>query len=110
MRELTTRDWGVSMERRVKEINRFTVGWTAYSALADTALPLEKLNKWLRLRLKQVRWKEWKSPQTRYRNLVALGISGRDARSWAASQMGYRRVAGSWPLQKSSAVIRGRAG
>jgi hypothetical protein len=30
-RFVTTRNWGVSMERRVKEINRFTVGWTAYS-------------------------------------------------------------------------------
>ena len=50
-------------------------------------------------RLRQVRWKEWKRPQTRYRNLRALGISERDARSWAASQKGYWRVAGSWPLQ-----------
>jgi len=47
LRELTTRNWGVSMERRVKEINRFTVGWTAYFALADTVLPFEKLDKWL---------------------------------------------------------------
>jgi RNA-directed DNA polymerase len=101
LRELTTRNWGVSMERRVKEINRFTAGWTAYFALADTVLPFEKLEKWLRRRLRQVRWKEWKRPQTRYRNLRALGISGRDARSWAASQKGYWRVAGSWPLQRA---------
>ena len=99
IRRLTTRNWGVSMERRVKEINRFTVGWTAYFALADTILPFEKLEKWLRRRLRQVRWKEWKRPQTRYRNLRALGIPDRDARSWAASQKGYWRVAGSWPLQ-----------
>ena len=101
LRELTTRNWGVSMERRVKEINRFTVGWTAYFQLADTILPFEKLDKWLRRRLRQVRWKEWKRPQTRYRNLLALGIPGRDARSWAASQKGYWRVAGSWPLQRA---------
>ena len=99
IRQLTTRNWGVSMERRIKEINRFTVGWTAYFALADTFLPFEKLDKWLRRRLRQVRWKEWKRPQTRYRNLRALGIPDRDARSWAASQKGYWRVAGSWPLQ-----------
>jgi RNA-directed DNA polymerase len=101
LRELTTRNWDVSMERRVKEISRFTVGWTAYFALADTILPFGKLEKWLRRRLRQVRLKEWKRPQTRYRNLLALGISGRDARSWAASQKGYWRVAGSWPLQRA---------
>ena len=32
IRQLTTRNWGVSMERRIKEINRFTVGWTGYFA------------------------------------------------------------------------------
>ena len=99
IRQLTTRNWGVSMERRVKEINRFTVGWTAYFAFAESILPFEKLEKWLRRRLRQVRWKEWKRPQTRYRNLRALGIPDRDACSWAASQKGYWRVAGSWPLQ-----------
>ena len=99
IRQLTTRNWGVSMKRRVKEINRFAVGWTGYFAFADTVLPFEKLEKWLRRRLRQVRWKEWKRPQTRYRNLRALGIPDRDARSWAASQKGYWRVAGSWPLQ-----------
>ena len=101
IRQLTTRNWGVSMERRVKEINRFTVGWTAYFAFADTVLPFEKLEKWLRRRLRQVRWKEWKRPQTRYRNLRALGIPDHDARSWAASQKGYWRIAGSWPLQRA---------
>ena len=101
IRQLTTRNWGVSMERRIKEINRFTVGWTGYFAFADTILPFEKLEKWLRRRLRQVRWKEWKRPQTRYRNLRALGIPDHDARSWAASQKGYWRVAGSWPLQRA---------
>jgi Group II intron, maturase-specific domain len=69
IRRLTTRNWGVSMERRIREINRFTVGWTAYFAFADSILAFEKLEKWLRRRLRQVRWKEWKRPQTRYRNL-----------------------------------------
>jgi RNA-directed DNA polymerase len=55
VRQLTTRNWGVSMERRVKEINRFTVGWTAYFSFADTFLPFERLDKWLRRRLRQVR-------------------------------------------------------
>jgi RNA-directed DNA polymerase len=57
-RRLTSRRWGVSMERRITEINRFTVGWTAYFALADHPRPLRDLDEWLRRRLRQVRWKE----------------------------------------------------
>ena len=101
LRSLTSRRWGVSMERRIEEINRFTVGWTAYFAFADTWLPFDTLDKWLRRRLRQVRWKEWKRAPARYRNLRALGIPVRHARSWAASQKGYWRIAGSWPLQQA---------
>jgi group II intron reverse transcriptase/maturase len=99
LRRLTGRRWGVSMERRIREINRFTVGWTAYFAFAETPSLFESLDKWLRRRLRQVRWKEWKRPQTRYQNLRSLGIPARDARQWAASRKGYWRIAGSWPLQ-----------
>jgi RNA-directed DNA polymerase len=42
-----------------------------------------------------VRWKEWKRPRTRRRNLRALGISETNARQWACSRKGYWRIAGS---------------
>jgi RNA-directed DNA polymerase len=95
LRALTSRRWGVSMERRIKEINRFTVGWTAYFRLADTPTPFEDLDEWLRRRLRQVRWKEWKRVRTRRRKLRALGISETNARRWATSRKGYWRIAGS---------------
>ena len=43
--------WGVSMERRINEINRFTVGWTAYFGWPTPPLPFEDLDEWLRRRL-----------------------------------------------------------
>ena len=98
LRQLTSRRWGVSMERRITEINRFTVGWTAYFALADTPSPFEELDAWLRRRLRQVRWKEWKRVRTKRRNLRALDISEQNARQWATSRKGYWRIAGSWVL------------
>jgi hypothetical protein len=101
LRRLSSRRWGVSMERRIRELNRFTVGWTAYFALADTPRPLSDLDQWLRRRLRQVRWKEWKRYQTRRRNLRALGIPGRSAREWAGSRKGYWRIAGSWVLHRA---------
>jgi hypothetical protein len=101
LRQLTSRRWGVSMERRIREINRFTVGWTAYFALADTPRPFEELDEWLRRRLRQVRWKEWKRVRTKRRNLVALGIPERQAYQWASSRKGYWRVAGSWILSRA---------
>jgi RNA-directed DNA polymerase len=101
LRRLTSRRWGVSMERRICELNRFTVGWTAYFALADTPRPLSDLDEWLRRRMRQVRWKEWKRHRTRRRNLRALGIPERSAREWAGSRKGYWRIAGSWVLHRA---------
>lgn len=101
LRKLTARSWGVSMRRRITEINRFTVGWTAYFALADTPRPFEDLDEWLRRRLRQVRWKEWKRCSTKRRNLIALGIPERPAREWSATRKGSWRLAGSAPLQRA---------
>lgn len=99
LRQLTGRTWSVPMERRIDAINRFTVGWTAYFALADTPSIFEELDEWLRRRLRQVRWKEWKRSSARRRNLIALGAPPAKAREWAAARKGPWRIAGSPPLQ-----------
>lgn len=101
LRQLTARTWGVSMDRRIHAINRFTVGWTAYYQLAEGERPFSDLDEWLRRRLRQIRWKEWKRYRTRRRNLRALGMPERAAREWAASQKGPWRIAGSYSLQRA---------
>lgn len=98
LRELTSRTWGVSMDRRIHAINRFTVGWTAYYQLADGERPFKDLDEWLRRRLRQVRWKEWKRGPTRARNLRSLGVPAGKAHEWANTSKGPWRIAGSWIL------------
>jgi RNA-directed DNA polymerase len=100
LRRLTSRRWGTSMERRIAAINRFSRGWTAYFALADTPSVFEELDEWLRRRLRQVRWKEWKKIRTKHRNLMAAGIPYGKAYEWANSRRGYWRVAGSAVLTR----------
>ena len=101
LRRLTSRRRGVSMERRIEEIDRFTVGWTAYFAFADTPWPFEELDRWLRRRLRQVRWKEWKRPRTRERKMRQLGIPAPEAHQWANTRKGYWRISRSWPLHRT---------
>jgi len=101
LRQLTARTWSVPMDRRITAINRFTVGWMAYFRLADTPSIFEELDEWLRRRLRQVRWKEWKRSSARRRNLIALGSHPQTAREWAGTRKGPWRIAGSAPLQRS---------
>ncbi len=44
-----------------RELNRFTTGWLPYFRLADTGNLVREVDGWLRRRLRQVRWKEWKT-------------------------------------------------
>ena len=101
LRVLTGRSWRVSMEFRIGKLNRFTTGWMAYFRLADSERVFRDLHGWLRRRLRQVRWKEWKSTAAKRHNLRIRGISESNARKWAGSSKGYWRVAGSKVLQVS---------
>ena len=89
------------MEYRIDKINRFTTGWMGFSRLADSERTFRSLDGWIRRRLRQIRWKEWKTTAAKRHNLRIRGISERNARKWAGSSKGYWRVAGSKVLQVS---------
>jgi len=99
LREITDRHRSIAMPDRVSLLNRFLAGWTAYFALAETPSVFNEFDEWLRRRLRQVRWKEWKRCPTRRQNLRALGIPDHKARQWASSRKGYWRISGSPALQ-----------
>ena len=101
LRILTRRSWRVSMDYRTGRLNRLTTGWMAYFRLADSGTTFRDLDGWLRRRLRQVRWKEWKTTAAKRHNLRVRGISESNARKWAGSSKGYWRVAASKVLQVS---------
>jgi RNA-directed DNA polymerase len=69
--------------------------------LADAGRMFRSLDGWLRRRLRQVRWKEWKTTAAKRHNLRIRGISASSARKWGGSSKGYWRIAGSKVLQVS---------
>jgi len=68
----------------ISQVNRYVIGWTGYYRLATTPSVFEKLDGWIRRRLRQMQWKRWKKGTTRYRELVKLGVP----REWAAEGAG----------------------
>lgn len=101
LRRITARSWGVSMERRIDATNGFIRGWVGYFHIADTPRPFEDLDEWLRRRLRQARWKQWKRAPNKARNLRALGIPAHQAHEWANTSKGSWRIAGSAPLHRA---------
>lgn len=101
IRELTSRKQARSVENILKRIKRFTTGWLGYYSIADMESKIKSLNEWLRRRIKQIYWKQWKKIKTKHNNLVRLGIEDSKAWQWANSRKGYWRISESHILHKT---------
>lgn len=101
IRELTSRKWGVSMEYRIQQLNRYVRGWMGYFRLSQTPRKLSDLDEWFRRRMRQIRWKQWKRIRTRIAKLQRLGIRPDLAYQWGQSSRAYWRIAGSPVLQRA---------
>jgi RNA-directed DNA polymerase len=99
IRELTSRNWSMSMEERIEKLNRYLIGWMGYYQLAETTTIFRKIDGWIRRRLRMIKWKEWKKIKTKQKNLTRLGINRFKAWEWANSRLGYWRIAGSMVLE-----------
>lgn len=101
IRELTSRKQARSVEMILKRLKRYTVGWLGYYSIADMESNIKRLNEWIRRRIRQIYWKQWKKIKTKHDNLVKLGIDNENAWKWANSRKAYWRIADSHILHKS---------
>ena len=85
----------------LNELKTYSRGWLGYYAIADMEKKIAAFNEWIRRRIRQYLWKQWKKTKARHDNLARLGIPDGKAWEWANSRLGYWRVAGSWILTRS---------
>ena len=97
IKELTGRSWGVSMDRRMSELRSFLRGWIGYFGLAAQLKLFDKLDQWIRRRIRMCYWKRWRLPRTRRRELIRLGVPRRQAIRHAKSRKGP------WPMSRTIA-------
>jgi RNA-directed DNA polymerase len=98
VRKLTKRTWGVSMERRLGSLNRYVTGWFGYFRISRTWGEVLELDKWLRRRVRQCYWKQWKRSRQRRRMLLRLGANPREV------YMASRSRKGCWRMSTNSIV------
>lgn len=101
IRELTSRKQARSVELILKRLKRYTTGWLGYYSIADMESHIKRLNEWIRRRIRQIYWKQWKKIKTKHDNLVKLGIDNENAWRWANSRKAYWRIADSHILHMS---------
>jgi len=71
-----------------EDLNPALRGWVIYFRLAETKGVFEELDQWIRRRLRLVRWRQWKRPRTRYKQLRQRGLSEERARKSAYNGRG----------------------
>ena len=101
LRLLTKRNRGVSLTKMFEEIHQKMRGWLQYYSIGKLANFIHRLDQWLRVRIRQYIWKQWKKFKTRVVNLQKLGLSYHDAFIFASTRKGYWRTAHSKTLNCS---------
>jgi len=101
IRELTSRSRSQAMGKRIEALNTYLRGWVGYFRLADTPTVFERLEKWIRRRLRMCLLKQWKNPATKRRHLVALGIPEQWATNISCSRKGYWCLANTPQVNKA---------
>jgi RNA-directed DNA polymerase len=100
IREITHKSKGNSMEPMMEELARYLRGWRGYFGFCETPSVLRGLDSWIRRRVRNAFWRQWKTGRKRFAELVRRGADAEEA----AKAAGSRR--GPWRVSHSPAVDR----
>jgi RNA-directed DNA polymerase len=101
IRLITCRSKPYPMEERMMQIRRLNYGWGNYFKLSEAKSVFERLDEWVRSRIRLCYWKQWKKPKTRVKELQRLGIKPKQAYMWGNTRKGYWRTVQSPILRRA---------
>ena len=86
LREVFRRGRGRSLQTTADTLAPKLRGWVNYFKLAEVKGIFEELDGWLRRKMRNILWRQWKRSQTRAKNLMRRGLS--EERSWRSATNG----------------------
>jgi RNA-directed DNA polymerase len=99
VRQITRRNRGVSLVQVIVELNLFLIGWVTYYRYAACRGELQRLDEWIRRKLRCYRLKQRKRGTSIGSFLRRLGVSARPASRVAGSGKGPWRLAIAPPVK-----------
>jgi len=104
IRQITRRNRGVSLARVIVELNLFLVGWLVYYRFAACRAELQRLDEWIRRKLRCYRLKQRKRGSSVSGFLRRLGVSALQASRLASSGKGPWRLARTRQMNSAMSV------
>lgn len=101
LKQITKRNRGHNIRKIIQEVNEVTTGWINYFGIGFMKGYIQRINHWLKRRIRMIIWKRWKNVQARFKSLMKLGVSRQQAWEWANTRKGYWRVANSYILHRT---------
>lgn len=75
VKEHIRRGRGRNLKRFIEEdLNPVLRGWSGYFAASETRGIFDELDQWIRRKLRNIVWRQWKRPRTRRKKLMSLGL------------------------------------
>ena len=98
IREITRSAKGMKVSRTIEKLAEYLIGWRGYFGHCETPTVLERLDRWIRRRLRSVMWRQWKQGSHRFAELTKRGVRA----DLAAQTVGSAH--GPWRLSNSPAL------
>ena len=64
----------LDVKKLIAELNKSITGWIEYFSLSNTKWFAEELDRWIRRKLRERIWNDWKHPWTRIKRLKSAGL------------------------------------
>ena len=92
LKQLTKRNWSISLDERIKKINYLIRGWVNYFRIANMKNKIAEIDEHLRTRIRAIIWKQWKIPERKEKALKQLGVKPDIAHNLANTRKGYQLI------------------
>ena len=86
LREMFRRGRGRCLTDVIAELRPVLIGWMSYYRKSQVRITFERLDQWMRRKLRAILWRQWKRPWTRAKKLIQRGLA--HERAWRSATNG----------------------
>lgn len=105
LKEITKKTAPRSLTERITQLKAVQRGWINYFRMASMQSKLSAVDSWVRNRLRNCIWHDWKKPERKRKNLIRLGTPPGQAYAFSRTRKGGWAIAQS-PIMVTTVTLK----